>query len=256
MEYTVKQLADLSMVSVRTLHYYDQKGLLKPSGYRRNGYRTYGLKELMRLQQILFFRELDFKLGDIKSIMEKPDFEIFQALQDHRRLLEGKIARYGQLIETVDKTMLKIKGEMDMREKEYYSGFSLEQQEKYKQEIREKYGTKALDESERRMKNWSKEDFARTNRESDLIFSTIRDNISKGYDSPAVQEQIKKLHQWLNKFYDCDLNMLLGVGQMYNVHPDFVRVFKTKYHEDMPGFLFQAIEYYFTRTAGGSSLEK
>jgi DNA-binding transcriptional MerR regulator len=244
MEYSVKQLADLSGVSVRTLHYYDQTGLLKPCCYGENGYRIYGQKELERLQQILFFRELDFKLDEIKAIIDNPGFDLLQALQLHRRLLENKIARFNNLIATVDKTILKIKGETEMSEKEYYAGFSREQQEKYKEEIRQKYGAKELDESERRMKKWSKEDFAATNRESEKIFTSIRDNMALGFDSPAVQAQIKLLHQWLNKFYDCDRNMLLGVGHMYNEHPDFVRMYKTKYHENMPGFLFQAIEYY------------
>jgi MerR family transcriptional regulator, thiopeptide resistance regulator len=244
MEYTVKQLADLSMTSVRTLHFYDQSGLLKPCGYGENGYRIYGEKELLRLQQILFFREMDFKLEEIKAILDQPGFNLVQALQLHRRMIENKIARFNNLLDTVDNTILKIRGEMEMSEKDYYGGFSKEQQEQYKQEIRQKYGSKALDESERRMKNWTKEDFAKTNRESDLIFTAIRDNMGQGFDSTAVQEQIKLLHQWLNKFYTCDLDMLLGVGHMYNEHPGFVRMYQTKYHENMPGFLLQAIEYY------------
>jgi|WetSurMetagenome_2_1015567.scaffolds.fasta_scaffold381859_1 MerR family transcriptional regulator, thiopeptide resistance regulator len=247
MEYSVKRLADLSGVSVRTLHFYDQTGLLKPCRFGENGYRLYGQKEMERLQQILFFRELDFKLEEIKAIMDKPDFDLLQALQLHRRLLENKIARFNSLIGTVDKTIQKIKGETEMSEKDYYAGFSREQQEKYKQEIREKYGAKELDESASRMKKWSKEDFAATNREGEKIFTSIRDNMAQGFDSQPVQAQIKLLHQWLNKFYDCDRNMLLGLGQMYNEHPDFVRMYKTKYHENMPEFLLQAIEYYYSR---------
>jgi DNA-binding transcriptional MerR regulator len=244
MEYTVKQMAELAGISVRTLHFYDQKGLLKPCGYEANGYRKYGQKEVLRLQQIMFFRELDFKLEEIKSIIDKPGFDISQALRDHRRLLESKITRYEQLIKTVDSTLLKIKGEQEMNEKEYYTGFSREQQEKYKQEIRQKYGSKALDESEARTKNWSKADFESTIEDSSLIFSAIKDNMAQGYDNPAVQAQIKQLHIWLNKFYECDLNMLRGVGQMYNEHPDFARMFRSKYHEKMPEFLLKAIEYY------------
>ncbi len=244
MEYTVKQMAKHSGISVRTLHFYDQKGLLKPCGYEANGYRIYGQNELLRLQQIMFFRELDFKLEEIKDIIDKPGFDISQALRDHRRLLEGKIARYRQLIKTVDSTMLKIKGAHEMNEKEYYAGFSREQQEKYKKEIRQKYGSKALDESEERMKNWSKEDFESINQESDRIFSTIKDNMAQGFNSPAVQDQIKRLHSWLNRFYECDLNMLRGVGQMYNDHPDFASMYRSKYHEKMPEFLLKAIEYY------------
>jgi MerR family transcriptional regulator, thiopeptide resistance regulator len=244
MEYTVKQMAGLAGISVRTLHFYDRKGLLKPRGYEANGYRKYGQKEILRLQQIMFFRELDFKLVEIKNIIDKPGFDISQALRDHRRLLEGKITRYRQLIKTVDSTLLKIKGEQEMKEKEYYTGFSREQQEKYKQEIRQKYGSKALDESDARTKNWSKADFESTNKESEDIFSAIKENMPRGFDSPAVQAQIKQLHNWLNRFYECDLDMLRGIGQMYNEHPDFARMFKSKYHEKMPEFLLKAIEYY------------
>jgi MerR family transcriptional regulator, thiopeptide resistance regulator len=244
MEYSVKQMAGLAGISVRTLHFYDQKGILKPCGYETNGYRKYGQKELLRLQQIMFFRELDFKLEEIKNIIDQPAFSTLEALQDHRRQLEEKIARYRQLIKTVDSTISKLKGEQEMKEKEYYAGFSREQQEKYKQEIRQKYGSQALDESERRMKNWSKEDFARISDESDRIFSAIKDNMARGVDSPAVQEQIRRLHQWLNRFYECDLNMLLGIGQMYNEHPDFASRYRSKYHENMPEFLLKAIVYY------------
>ncbi|MBN1189717.1 MAG: MerR family transcriptional regulator [Dehalococcoidales bacterium] len=243
-EYSVKQMAKFSGLSIRTLHFYDQKGLLKPCGYGTNGYRKYGQKELIRLQQIMFFRELDFKLEEIKDILDRPGFDITGALRDHRRLLEEKIDRYRRLIETVHSTILKIKGDQEMSENEYYTGFSREQQEKYREEIRQKYGTKALDESEQRMKSWSKQDFTIVNRESDRIFSAIKDKIEEGYDSPAVQEEIKKLYNWLNRFYECDLTMLRGIGQMYRKHPDFARMYRTRYHENMPVFLCKAIEYY------------
>jgi hypothetical protein len=110
--------------------------------------------------------------------------------------------------------------------------------------MRQKYGNKAMDESKRRMQKWSKEDFARINQESEKIFTAIRDNIAKGPESPQVQVQIKELHKWLNNFYTCDLEMLEGLGHMYNEHPDFVKMYQTKYHEKMPEFLLKAIEHY------------
>lgn len=244
MEYTIKQLADLAGISVRTLHYYDEVGLLKPRSYTENRYRQYGEKELLRLQQILFFRELDFSLEQIKEIISKPDFDVLQALRQHRKLLLDKIGRLNSLVNTVDKTILNLKGELEMSEQEYYQGFSREQQEKYEQEIREKYGHTALDESKRRMKGWSKNDFQDVQEEGTQIFTAIRDNMGKGFDSPEVQTQIQALHQWLNHFYTCSHEMLLGLGHLYNDHPDFVKMWKTRYHEQMPEFLLQSIEYY------------
>jgi len=244
MSHTVKQLADLAGISVRTLHYYDQIGLLKPQRVNENGYREYGEKEILCLQQILFFRELDFGLEEIKAIIDKPDFDMMQALKLHRTLLQRKVDRLHGLIETVDKTLLNLKGELTMSEKEYYGGFSREQQEKYEQEIKEKYGDKALNESRRRMKKWNPEEFKRITEESNAIFTAIKENMAKGHDSREVQEQVKRLHRWLNNFYSCDYEILKGLGHLYNEHPDFVKMYRTRYDEKMPEFLLQAIEYY------------
>jgi MerR family transcriptional regulator, thiopeptide resistance regulator len=241
MEYSVKKLADLAGISVRTLHYYDKVDLLKPQSYGENGYRKYGEKELLRLQQILFFRELDFSLDEIKEIINRPDFDVLNSLETHRKRLTGKIRRLNSLIKTIGNTILNLKGELKMKEEEYYKGFSREQQEKYEREIRERYGNSALDESKRRMKGWNKTDYQKVQAEGDQIFTAIRDNMSKGADSPEVQKQIQALYEWLNHFYTCNHEMLLGLGHMYNDHPDFVKMWKTKYHENMPEFLLQAI---------------
>jgi len=103
--YTVKQLADLAGVSRRTLHYYDQIGLLVPSSRRDNGYRLYGDGALLKLQQILFFRELGFGLEEINKILSKPDFDAIEALESHKGLLAKKAERLNELLETVDKTI-------------------------------------------------------------------------------------------------------------------------------------------------------
>jgi hypothetical protein len=192
----------------------------------------------------LFFRELDFSLSEIGEIMDKPGFDILQALDMHRKLLLKKIVRLNNLVETIDKTVLNLEGGTQMKDNEYYGGFSKEQQEKYRQEIREKYGNRPVDESERRMKGWSKSDYQKVQEEGNKIFTAIRDNMDKGYDSQEVQEQVKALHTWLNHFYTCNLEMLEGLGHLYNDHPDFVKMWKSKYHEQMPQFLQKAIEHY------------
>jgi hypothetical protein len=90
----------------------------------------------------------------------------------------------------------------------------------------------------------SAEVFDKVQEEGDRIFTAIKDNMERGYDSPEVQSQINALQIWLNHFYSCDREMLRGVGHFYNDHPDFVKMWKTRYHEDMPGFLLKAIEHY------------
>jgi MerR family transcriptional regulator, thiopeptide resistance regulator len=244
MSYTIKQLANLAGVSVRTLHYYDEIGLLKPQSVGNNGYRSYAQQEMIRLQQILFFKELDFSLAEIRSIMENQNFDMANALQLHRKLLIKKVGRIKSLIRTIDKTVMNLRGELKMNENEYYQGFSKEKQEKYEQEIIRNYGRKSLDESKARVQKWSKEDFNKTTQESEKIFTAIRDNMSRGFDSTEVQSQIKELHKWLNKFYSCDLEMFRSLGHLYNEHPDFIKMYQTRYHVDMPDFLLKAIEYY------------
>src|SRR4051812_29957137 len=103
--YTVNKLAKLAGISVRTLHYYDQIGLLTPSGVADNGYRQYGEKELIKLQQILFFKELDFPLEQIKQILDSPGYDKNEALKDQKQLLELKKDRLTELIKTIDQNL-------------------------------------------------------------------------------------------------------------------------------------------------------
>src|SRR5688572_25910301 len=124
--YTVKQLSDLAGVSVRTLHYYDEIGLLKPSAVGENGYRYYTEDSLFRLQQILFFREMDLGLLQIKDIIEAQGFDLVTALQTHRSTLQEKIERLQTLIHTVDTTIMHLVGEVNMSKKKIFEGFNEE----------------------------------------------------------------------------------------------------------------------------------
>src|SRR5438477_8668363 len=115
MAYTVKQVAAMSGVSVRTLHYYDEAGLLKPAFYGANGYRFYEEPQLLTLQQILFYRELGFELKQIKEILGRADFENVAALESHRQVLEKDLNRTRSLLETIDKTIQHLKGTKKMK---------------------------------------------------------------------------------------------------------------------------------------------
>ena len=125
MAYTVKQVAAMSGVSVRTLHFYDETALLKPAYVGANGYRFYEEAQLLILQQILFYRELGFELKQIKKILGRRDFEKVAALQSHRKVLEKNLARTRQLIETIDKTIQHLKGKKKMKTEEMFAGFSV-----------------------------------------------------------------------------------------------------------------------------------
>src|SRR5438067_3248128 len=125
MAYTVKKVAAMSGVSVRTLHFYDETNLLKPAYCRANGYRFYEEPQLLTLQQILFYRELGFELKQIKGILGGADFEKIAALQSHRKVLQKNLARTRTLIETIDKTINHLKGTKKMKSEEMFLGFSV-----------------------------------------------------------------------------------------------------------------------------------
>src|SRR5438270_5066799 len=125
MAYTVKQVARVSGVSVRTLHFYDETGLLKPAYQKANGYRFYEEPQLLTLQQILFYRELGCELKQIQRILGRGDFEKVAALRSHRKVLQKNLARSRSLIETIDKTIQHLKGTKKMKSKEMFVGFSV-----------------------------------------------------------------------------------------------------------------------------------
>jgi DNA-binding transcriptional MerR regulator len=125
MAYTVKQVAEMSGVSVRALHFYDETGLLKPAYLGANGYRHYEEAQLLKLQQILFYRELGFELKRIKRILGRRDFEKIAALESHRQVLEKNLARTRRLIDTIDKTIEHLKGTRKMKSEEMFAGFNV-----------------------------------------------------------------------------------------------------------------------------------
>src|SRR3954470_22877464 len=125
MAYTVKEVAAMSGVSVRTLHFYDKTGLLNPAFHGANGYRFYEEPQLLTLQQILFYRELGFELKQIQRILGRADFEKVAALRSHREVLQKSLIRTRRLIETIDRTIEHLKGTRKMESKEMFAGFSV-----------------------------------------------------------------------------------------------------------------------------------
>ena len=145
--YTVKQLSDLAQVSVRTLHYYDEIGLLRPSQVGTNGYRYYDNNALLRLQQILFYREIGMELMQIKDVLDSPDFDLVTALKSHRAALLEQSERLLNLVSTVDNTIKHLQGEGEMSKRQLFQAFSDEKQKDYEREIRLQYGPDTVNQS-------------------------------------------------------------------------------------------------------------
>ncbi|MGX5817366.1 MerR family transcriptional regulator [Chitinophaga lutea] len=138
--YSVKKLAKLAGVSVRTLHLYDQMGLLRPSVRTEARYRLYGEKELLRLQQILFYRELDFPLKDILAILDDPAFDVAQALEGHRKALLAKKDRIDTLVGTIDKTLVTLKNKHMLHAEDLYEGIPDDKRDAWRAEAMAKWG--------------------------------------------------------------------------------------------------------------------
>lgn len=124
MAYTVKKLATISGVSIRTLRFYDEIGLLKPAYYGDNNYRYYEDEQIFMLQQILFYRELNFSLPDIQSVITSDEFNKIDALLSHKKNLKKNIDQTKKLILTIDQTISHIRGKITMRTEELFTGFA------------------------------------------------------------------------------------------------------------------------------------
>lgn len=243
MNYTVKQLADLAGVSARTLHYYDEIGLLAPTAYGENGYRYYGEEAVLRLQQILFYRELDLNLNEIRALLDRPDFDIMQALQTHRQALQQRAQRLNGLLHTIDKTLLHMKGRLHMSTQEFFEGFDEETQKRYEQEARARWGEANVKTSIRKWNNYTAEEKTRIMNEGKAIYLDLVALMDRGPEEAGVQRVIARWHQHLRYFYEPTREILLGLAQAYAEHPDFA-AFYQKMHPEMPEFLRHAIEHY------------
>jgi MerR family transcriptional regulator, thiopeptide resistance regulator len=244
MMYTVKQLAKKAGVTVRTLHYYDEIGVLKPSFMKENGYRYYEEKELQKLQQILFFRELEFPLDDIIQMMNTPEYHTLEALADQRKLLEMKRRRLDGLLNTIDQTMRKLKeGEM-MSSEDLFASFTNSQIEQYKEEVQAKWGkTHAYKQSVERTKQWTKKDFERIKEEGQAITLSLSKLVDQGAASAEVQGHIERHFQHINQFYDCSYEMYRNLGNMYSEDQRFAENYN-KVAPHLAEFMRDAIMYF------------
>lgn len=240
--YTIKQLSDLAGVTVRTLHYYDEIGLIKPTRVGENRYRYYDDEAVFRLQQILLYREMALDLMKIKEIIDDPHFDLVTALQTHRQTLQKEIERLKTLIKTLDTTILHLVGELEMSKDKIFEGFNPETQKKYEEEAVTMWG----DTAKQSIKLWysySEEEKQKIMAEGQAIYSDIIANMDKGAESSQIQAILKRWHQHMRCFYEPSLEVLRGLSEMYFDNPDFNASF-TQMHPYLPAFLKKAITYY------------
>ncbi|GAB4578032.1 MAG: transcriptional activator Mta [Anaerolineales bacterium] len=241
-QYTVKQLSELAGVSVRTLHYYDEISLLKPPLVGQNNYRYYDDDSLLRLQQILFYREMGLELTQIKDILDAKNFDLVSALQTHRQTLQAKIERLNTLIQTVDVTIMHIIGEVNMSKKNIFEGFNEEKQKQYEEEATNLWG-EGVKETVKLWNSYGKERQQEILAEGGAIYADIAANMDKAPESEEIQAMLVRWHEHLRYFYEPSIETLGGLGDMYHDHPDFNATF-TAIHPDLPGFLKKAIAHY------------
>ena len=221
MSYTVKQLSKLAGVSVRTLHYYDAIELLKPDAIRPNGYREYGDEAVLKLQQILFYRELDLSLEEIKAMVGSPDFDAVAALEAHRVSLQGRARRLERLIQTVDDTLLHMKGLKKMSQKQLFTAFSEEEQAKYAKEAEQMYDPAIVKESNRRFNSLSKTEKQRIFAEGNQVYADMLAAMPKGAASPEVQAIVERWRRHMDYFWTPTLEQLNGLADLYSSDPRF-----------------------------------
>lgn len=211
----VKEVADLVGISVRTLHHYDEIGLLIPEETTDSGYRIYSERNLEQLQQILFFRELGFPLKQIKAIVTSPTFDKREALEMHRQMLLEKRRKLDQLLQTVERTIRHDKGEIRMSQQEKFKGFDFSTNP-YEDEARQRWGDKAVDESNAKMNKMKENgELEAFQNEMNEVYQKLASVRQEDPASEASQEAVGKWYELLNRMGSYSPEAFKGLGQMY-----------------------------------------
>lgn len=243
--YTVKQLSALAGVSVRTLHYYDEIGLLAPTQVGTNGYRYYDEAAVMRLQQVLFYREIGLELTQIKDVLDSPDFDLITALKSHRAALQEKSERLNDLVATVDLTIKHLMGEIRMSKRQFFEAFTDEKQKEYEREARLQYGPDTVNASIKRWNNYTPAQKEAIGNEGNAVYSDLVDAIEAG-KSPLdaeVQAILQRWHNHIRYFYEPHLDILRNLGETYVSSPDFRQNFD-KIDPRLAEYMQQGINQY------------
>lgn len=217
--YLIQEAARISGISVRTLHHYDQIGLLVPKR-TKNGYRYYSDEDLDTLQSILFYRQLKFSLKEICGLLESAKEDRLGMLESQLLLLQHEQSQLNTLVNTLKKTISAYKGETTMSVEEKFQGFSWKDNAKYESEARKLYGNEVIDESQHRQKGREEEIAAAFNK----VFRAFATNLAA--DIPAASEEnlqlANQLFEYINTYvFDCSREVFGYIGAGYYANPEF-----------------------------------
>jgi DNA-binding transcriptional MerR regulator len=249
MKYTIKQLAELSGLTKRTLRYYDEIGLLKPGRINSSGYRVYSQIEIDKLQQILFYRTLGVNLKSILKIINSPNFDELQALKEHLKKLTKQKEQLETLVNNVEKTIMVKERRMNMSNEERFKGFKkeliAENEEKYGREIREMFGKETVRQSNERVKKMGKAEHENIIKIENELIETLKIAMQAGDPAGELGQKAADLHrQWLSFYWGSyNKEAHAGLVRMYVADERF----KQYYDKSQPGtaeFLRNAVLFY------------
>lgn len=228
--YTVGQVSELAGVTIRTLHHYDQIGLLTPSGRSDSGYRRYDDSDLGRLQQILLYRELGFPLEEIATILDDPGADAAVHLRRQHQLLTGRIARLQMMAAAVEKEMEAQQMGIQLTPEERFEIWGNFNPDDYAEEVEERWGgTEACKESQRRTARYGKDDWLAIKAEAEDIYRRLVEAMRAGEPPEGdtamglVEEHRQHINRW---FYDCGYGIHSGLGDMCVGDPRFATTYE------------------------------
>lgn len=246
----INELAKLSGISTRTLRYYDEIGLLKPSHVEGNGYRNYSQDEIDRLQQILFYRALDFKLDEIKVLLNDPSYQLKDALLKQQKLLKKKRANLDHLIVTIEKTISAMEGEITMTNEQKFEVFKNklieENEQQFGKEIRERYEEEQVVASYGKLKEMTEEQYEAVQQLEQQLFHRLKEAMETNNASSEVAMEAAELHKrWLSFYWTkYSKEAHIGLAQMYLNDERFVSYYDNRVSEGATQFLHDAITAY------------
>ena len=251
MSYSIGQVARLAGVTVRTLHHYDDIGLLVPSGRTSAGYRTYDHTDLQRLQRVLMYRELELSLEDIADLLDG-DADPIDHLQRQHTHITQRIERLRRLLETLERTMAANKSGVSLTPEEMLEVFGDFDPGQYAAEAEERWGgTDTWRESRRRAAAYTKDDWQRITGEAEATTSAFAAAMRAAApaDSDAVMDLAEDHRRHITRwFYDCSYEMHRGLAEMYTADPRFAATYD-KVAPGLAAFIRDAILANADRTA-------
>lgn len=252
---TVKQVSDASGVSVRALHHYDHIGLLTPRT-GANGYRYYGDQELLRLQQILFYRELGVPLADIARMLDDPAVDVRATLLDLKRRVDEEIGRQQQLSQTIARTLAMIDAGQPLNEAGLFAGISAQKQAAWEAELLARWGPDIeplINQSKQRVAQLSVAELSDMQAEIDAIHADFVKLIEAGGSagSAAAQDLAARHHRWLCRSWRPDATAYAELGRLYVEQADFRRLYDGL-HPQLATFLARAMSVHARQHLAGA----